>query len=138
MSTLTLYTFVYTFVFAFTFKMLANKCKLPAFVPKDPFLWFRAVEANFAVHKVRAALVGWIRQNTCQSTRDTTGFASLHLGTMPAQMFHSVKTGVGREHYDKNTMKIRRLDLTNIFVNLEFTIERLKGQGVKVKVRCHW
>ena len=32
--------------------MLSEKCKLPAYVPHDPLLWFRAVEANFQIHKV--------------------------------------------------------------------------------------
>ena len=42
--------------------MPVEKCKLPAYLPSDPLLWFRAVEANFTVHKVlkdeeRSALV---------------------------------------------------------------------------------
>ena len=32
--------------------MPVEKCKLPAYLPADPLLWFRAVEANFTVHKV--------------------------------------------------------------------------------------
>ena len=34
--------------------MPSERCKLPAYVPHDPLLWFRAVEANFAIHKVLA------------------------------------------------------------------------------------
>ena len=32
--------------------MPADKCKLPAYMPHNPLVWFKAVEANFAVHKV--------------------------------------------------------------------------------------
>ena len=32
--------------------MPSERCKLPAYVPHDPLLWFRAVEANFSIHKV--------------------------------------------------------------------------------------
>ena len=32
--------------------MPADKCKLPAYMPHNPLVWFKVVEANFNVHKV--------------------------------------------------------------------------------------
>ena len=37
--------------------MPVNKGRLPLYIPHDPFLWFRPLEANFLIHRVARELV---------------------------------------------------------------------------------
>ena len=70
--------------------MPSERCKLPAYVPHDPLLWFRAVEANFNIHKVltekdRASLtIAALPERQLQSVGDL-------LDVAPSDLYTAIK-----------------------------------------------
>ena len=70
--------------------MPSERCKLPAYVPHDPLLWFRAVEANFNIHKVltekdRASLtIAALPERQLQSVGDL-------LDVPPSDLYSAIK-----------------------------------------------
>ena len=70
--------------------MPSERCKLPAYVPHDPLLWFRAVEANFNIHRVstekdRASLtIAALPEKQLQSVGDL-------LDVPPADLYSAIK-----------------------------------------------